>query len=73
MDRDPVHPSFVGFKSAALVSHGIQLSMPNAPGFLKSFDIMICLRMYENFNFLTVAKKHLQQYDSHQPATNRKK
>jgi hypothetical protein len=34
MDRDPIHPSFVGFKSAVLVSHRIQFRMPNVPSSL---------------------------------------
>jgi hypothetical protein len=56
MDRDPVGPSFMGFKSAVLVSHRIELRMPNVGGFLKSYETMKYLRMCENFNFLTVAK-----------------
>jgi len=45
MDRDPVHPSFMGLKSAVLVSNGIEFRMPNVPGFFSSHMKMKFLKM----------------------------
>jgi hypothetical protein len=45
MDRHPVHPSFMGFKSVVLVSNRIEFRMPNVPGFLSSHMKLEFLRM----------------------------
>jgi len=34
-DRDPVRPSFIGFKTHVLVSNTIEFGMPNVPGFFQ--------------------------------------
>ena len=62
MDRDPVHSCFMGFMTSVLC----------ARHFFSSFEIIKPLRMCEHFNFSYSCKNHLQEYDSHQPATNRK-
>jgi hypothetical protein len=42
-DRDPVCPSFMGFKSFFLVSQRIEFRMPDVPGF---FKVIKFLRMF---------------------------
>ena len=39
MDRDPIRPSFVGFKGSVLMSDRIQFRMPNVAGFLQVMKI----------------------------------
>ena len=56
MDRDPICPIFMGFKSSDLVSHGSEFRMPSVSGFLSNHMKLKCLRMCENCNFPTVAK-----------------
>ena len=71
-DRDPVFPSFMGFKSSVMVSHSIQLKMPNVPGFFSSHDNTISVRMCENFDFPTVAENmYRSMTDINQPLAAR--
>jgi len=72
MDRDHVCPSFVGLKGSLLMSHRIQLRMPNVPGFFSRHCLMISLRMCENINFPTVAENMYSSMTAiSQPLTGR--
>ena len=56
MDSDPVHPSFMGFKTLSCCPTQFSVGCQMSQDFFKSHEIMKSLRMCENFNFPTVAK-----------------
>ena len=71
-DRDPVCPSFMDLRSSVLVSHSMQLRIPNVPAFFSSHDNKISLRMCENFDFPTVAENMYRSMTAiNQPLTAR--